>query len=53
MKVEEGKASSFALHLQQAFPDVVLDVAVAMDHLYLTINMDADTDGFFHTLNAI
>lgn len=53
MKVEKGKASSFAFHLQQAFPDVVLDVTVSMDSLYLTINMDADTGNFFHTISNI
>lgn len=52
MKVEGGKASSIAFHLQKAFPDVVLDVTVAMDSLYVTINMDADTDDFLHTVST-
>lgn len=53
MKIGKGKASSFAFHLQQAFPDVVLDVAVGIDSLYITINIDAETDDFFHTINSI
>lgn len=53
IKVEKGKASSLAFHLQQAFPDVVLDVTVGMDSLYLTVNMDAETDDFFNTISNI
>ena len=50
MKMEKGKASVYAFHLQQAFPDVVLDITISMDSLILLINMDADTDSFFNMI---
>lgn len=50
MKVEKGKASLYAFHLQQAFPSVILDVSINMDSLVLLVNMDAETKGFFDML---
>jgi arginine repressor len=46
MKVEKGKASIFAFHLQQAFPDILLDITIGMDNILLLINKDNETDEF-------
>lgn len=51
MKVEKGKASLYAFHLQQAFPAVILEVTIGIDSLVLLINLDVDTKGFFDMLN--
>lgn len=47
LNVEKGKASLFALHLQQAFPEVILDVTITVDSLVILVNNDADTKDFF------
>jgi transcriptional regulator of arginine metabolism len=53
LKTEKGKASVYAFHLQQAFPDVILDVTIGMDSLVLLINMDAETHDFLDLLQNI
>ncbi|MFD1031856.1 arginine repressor [Metaplanococcus flavidus] len=47
VKVEKGKASLLAFHLQEVFPTVILDVTIRMDSLVLLINLDAETEDFF------
>lgn len=53
MKVEKGKASVYAFHLQQAFPDVILGITIGLDTLVILINMDAETDDFFNMIYGI
>jgi len=50
IKVGEGKASLFAFHLQQAFPEVILEVAIGEDSLTLLVNMDKASTEFFALL---
>ena len=53
MDMDKGKASIYAFHLQQAFPDVILDVTIGMTSLTLLINMDAETEDFFNLVDNI
>ncbi|NRD77320.1 hypothetical protein HPT25_07385 [Bacillus sp. BRMEA1] len=53
MKVEKGKASLYAFHLQEAFPDIILDVTIGVDSLVILINKDAETDEFRNTISNI
>lgn len=44
LKIGYGQASAYAHHLKHAFPDVILEVKIGMDHLLLIINEEADEE---------
>ncbi|ARK22257.1 hypothetical protein [Sporosarcina ureae] len=52
LQTEKGKASQYAFHLQQAFPNVLLKVTIDMDSLIMLVNMDAETEAFFDVLQS-
>lgn len=53
LHVQPGQASTYAYHLQQAFPDLILHITIEINRLILLVNMDLDTNAFVEVLEEI
>jgi len=53
VQVGSGMSSVYAHHLQEAFPEVLLEVEIKKNALLLYINLDVETDTFFELLHQM